>query len=256
MENLSKIDENFLKIPRRFLADLNTEFEISAVIFGGAVRDSLLGYEPKDVDILLPSDGLFSNQTLEKDLLSWIKSNPFTINGSVSVKQNSNYGGKLINASFKGPMRDIKIQLIPETNFTIYKYLDESNDVATNAVLIPNCTCNRVAINERADIFCEDEYMENLNSSMLGIAHQISNFPPLVVRRLIRFSATRGLKLDYSAIEYINAVTPWGKKGDELIDEILDEAVSSKSILTSGTEINFDFNQFKDDLYLSLGRKK
>lgn len=256
MPQLTKVDQEFLRIPRRFLADFNTEFGFDAVIFGGAIRDSLLGFEPKDVDIILPNRMLSQKQT-QDEIVSWIRKNPLTVNNSVEVLDGKNgYPGNIINASFKGPMKDIKIQLMSEGNFPIYEYLDQNQEVATNAVLIPQSSCNRISSDARANLFCEDEYMQNLEEGNLGIAHQVCADPLRTVKRLIRFSATRGLSLDYTAIEYINSVVPWGKRGNDFFEEAVKEAQSAKSILSNGSSKDFDLYAFTSYLYDSLRRKK
>lgn len=262
MPQLTKIDEDFLRIPRRFLADLNAEFGLEAVIFGGAVRDTLLGYKPSDIDILLPGNPLTIPQ-MREDLSKFIRTNSLFVSNAVNCRDayedDSNkefFGGPILDAKFKSPMNDIRLQLISESNFISRQYLEDDLDVSASGVLIPQLSCNRISCDERANLFSEEDYMERLQNSELGVCHTISLDPFKLARRIIKFFTLRDLNPDYSAVEFLNTVIGWGSTGSEFITEaILEAANNGKSVKSDGNNVVLDPHKKKIDLFSLLGRK-
>lgn len=262
MPALTKIDEDFLRIPRRFLADLNVEFGLEAVIFGGAVRDSLLGYEPKDIDILLPGNQLAIPQ-MRNELSKFIRSNSLFVSNSVKCRdpydkdgEKEFFGGPIFDARFKGPMNSVYLQIMSESNFVSRQYLEDDLNVSTAAVLIPQLSCNRIACDERANLFSEEEYMDKLQSSELGVCHTISLDPQKVAKRIIKFFSLRDLTPDYSAVEFLNTIINWGSAGAEFLIHTIEDAITNgKCVKSDGTVVSVDFHMKKVELFSILGRK-
>lgn len=261
MTALTKVDEEFLRIPRRFLADFNAEFSCEAVIFGGAVRDTLLGYQPKDIDIMIPGNPLAAT-SMREDITKWIRSNGLVVSNSVKVRPPYDdngtkhfCGGPILNATFKPPMKEISIQIMSEENFVVRAYLEEDMLVSTTAVLTPQLSCNRIACDERANLFSEEDYMERLEASELGVCHTVSSDPLKVSKRIIRFFVTRDLTPDYSATEFLNTVVGWNEAGSDFLSGAISDASAEKVTKADGSEVMIDSHKKKVDLFSLLGRK-
>jgi len=267
MPTLTSVDEDFLRVPRRFLADLNAEFDFDAVLFGGSVRDALLGYEPNDIDIIVTGNPFYDHQYRES-VTKWLRTNSLFVSNSVCCKNpydklpadaNSGKvefcGGPILSARFKGSMKDIHVQIMSEANFIVRGYLEDDLEISSVGVLIPQLSCNRIACDERANLFSEEDYMERLESAEFGVSHNISLNPKKVAERIIKFYVTRHLTPDYSAIEFINTVIPWGKMGTDFICDKVTDSLSSSLNKTNGETTKVDPHMKKVDLFSLLGRK-
>jgi hypothetical protein len=143
-----------------------------------------------------------------------------------------------------------------ESNFLSREYLEDDLNVSASGVLIPHLSCNRISCDERANLFSEEDYMERLESSELGVCHTISVNPYKVANRIIKFFTLRDLSPDYSAIEYLNTVIGWGSTGSDFITNAIEEAThSGKSVKSDGSNIALDSHKKKVDLFSILGRK-
>lgn len=211
---LSCLDEDFLKSPRYFLSEFRRIHSIQACIFGGALRDSLLGFRPKDIDILVDSD---MTESRMNEIIEWLQGSGILRNNTVCRKDSYTYASlKLLEFRIKGitfsdSNEDYIVQLIPLRSFPIYDhlYIEECalSEIATH---IPTLSCNRISCSESGEIYYDEGYFDFLENRNIGVYHTINSAPDIVANRIERFYITRGLKPDCSAVEFYNTVVPWG----------------------------------------------